>query len=378
MQKTELVLKDIPISFKKWYLKAFKEAHENRTIDVFAEYDRKLNIAENKNLFLGKFNALLNSDYKLELQAKQTQKAEEKFKIEQLNKIKEEEKKLIKEWKKSDFEEINIKSFDVPKHFLKMLCRGFCNSVVLVGEGGIGKSYLTINILKEEKQDFEYLNTHTSPLELYKWIYYNKDKVLIFDDVKGLLDNEKSVSILKACLWETDGKRMVTMNTTDRYLQDVPKIFEFKGKMIILANKLNLNDEHLNALITRTNYFELNFSYKEKLRIMSEIMKKPYKNTQLTDRQKALDLLIKNTDITTQDLNFRTLIKTFDYLLYDEKKAENLLISTLKIDENLKLVKELMESAKSVNEQIAEFILKTGKSRITYFRYKEQIKKLMR
>ena len=161
-------------------------------------------------------------------------------------------------------------------------------------------------------------------------------------------------------------------------MDNVPKVFEFKGGIIILANRLNETDEHLQALITRCNFYELNFSYKEKLKIMSEIAKKPYKNTNSIDRGKALKILVDNTDITTEHLNFRTLIKTFDFLIYDSKNAEKLLKATIKVDEGLKLVKNLMESNKGINEQIAEYVLKTGKSRATFYRIKDRIKELMK
>src|SRR3990167_6264181 len=257
---------------------------EQDTID-WTSYSRDISM---KDWLKNEYGIVLKDLKKLKGNA---EAQEEKFKIEQLNKMKDEENKLINEWKKTDFHEIDIKSFIIPQHYIKMVCRNFSKGCVLIGEGGLGKSFMTTNTLIEEKKDFVYLNTHTSPLELYKFIYHNREAIIVFDDVKGLLDNEKSISILKACLWETDGKRIVTMNTMDRLMDNVPKVFEFKGGIIILANRLNETDEHLQALITRCNFYELKFSYKEKLKIMSEITKKPYKQTNETDRNKALDML---------------------------------------------------------------------------------------
>ena len=367
--------KGISNKFLNWFYKAFKENAD--TLDLNAEYDLDLSLEENKKLFAEKFSSLFCAEYKEEINLKNAKEVEQAQKELMISEIKKEEQKLIENWKKSDYQDIDIKSFDTPRHFIRMLCKGITNSVILVSEGGLGKSYLTINEIKKEKKDFVYQNTYSSPLELYKLLYWNRDKIIIFDDVKGLFE-EKAIAILKACLWETDGKRIATMNTIDRVMEDVPKIFEFKGQIIILANKINLNDVHISALVSRSNYFELNFTYKEKLRIMGEITKKPYKKTDIQLRKKALDLIIKNTDITTEDLNFRTLIKTYDLLLYDEKKAENLLKATIKIDEEVKLVMDLMKSNNSVNEQIAEFRLKTGKSLATYHRLKHRIKEMLK
>jgi hypothetical protein len=64
-------------------------------------------------------------------------------------------------------------------------------------------------------------------------------------------------------------------------------------------------------------------------------------------------------------------------LLYDKNKAEELLKSTLKVNEELKLVMELIQSNKSIPEQIEEFKLKTGGSRAKFYRLKQKIKKLL-
>ena len=374
MSEQIVVEKDITPTFKKWLIKAFGENIDK--VDFESEYDKTLNFDENKNHFTEKFSREFCDEYKEYILLKDEKAKEQAQKEIMQNQVKKQEKELINEWRKSDYQDIDIKSFDIPKHYIQMVCRGICNSCILIGSGGTGKTFMTINILKKEKCNFVYQNTYTTSLELYKYLYDNKDKVIILDDVEGL-DNPKSLAILKSALWETDGKRIITMNTADRVLQEIPKIFEFKGKIIMLSNRLNEKDEHTQALITRSNYYELNFSYKEKLRIMKEITKKEYKNTNLELREKALNLVVKNTDIYTNELNFRTLIKTYDLLLYDKNRAEKLLKATLKINTDIKLITELMKNDKSINEQIEEFRLKTGKSRATYFRLKERVKELL-
>jgi hypothetical protein len=368
--------KEIPVNFKKWCKKAFGEHLDQ--IDVLSHYDRELNYTENKQAFIDNFSSMFCKEYVEEMKLKDVKEQAKAQQEQMLNEIKKEERKLVEEWKKTDYEDINIRSFDTPKHFIQMVCRGICNSCVLVGGGGTGKTFLSTNTMKKEKVDFVYQNTYTTPLELYKYLYENRDKIIVLDDIDGLWNNEKCLAILKSALWETDGKRILTMNTSDKVLQNTPKIFEFKGRIIILSNKINKDDEHISALLSRSNYFELNFTYKEKLRIMKEITKKPYKKTEKTLRDKALDMIIKNTDISTEDLNFRTLIKTYDLLIYNRDKAENLLKSTLQVNQDIKLVMDLLKSNKGVNEQIAEFTLKTGKSRATYFRIKDKIKEMMK
>ncbi len=370
--------KDVPTNFKSWCKKAFGNNLDQ--IDVLAQYDKTLNYSENKEAFTDNFSSMFCEEYKDELKLKDAKEQDKAQKEMMLNEIKKQEKDLVESWKKTDYAEIDIKSFDVPKHFITMVCKGISNSAVLVGGGGTGKTYMCVNVIKKEKADFEYQNTYTTPLELYKLLYANrqKGKITCLDDIDGIWGDEKCLAILKAGLWETDGKRVITMNTSDKVLQEIPKIFEFEGSIIILSNKINIKDEHISALISRSNYYELNFTYKEKLRIMQEIIKKPYKKTTLATRQKALELVEKNTDICTRELNFRTLVRTFDLLIYDKSKAEHLLKSTLKIDTDIKLVKDLMGSNKGIEEQVSEYSLKTGKSRATFYRTKEKIKEMLK
>ena len=118
---------------------------------------------------------------------------------------------------------------------------------------------MAINTIKKEKRDFVYLNTYTTPLALYKYLYDNKDKLIVLDDVMGLFNNEKTLALLKSALWEVDGKRLITMNTTSRLLEGYPLIFEFKGQVIFLSNRIKEN-EHITALLSRTEKYIIDFT----------------------------------------------------------------------------------------------------------------------
>ena len=407
-------LKDIPAEFKRWFIKTFKD--NARKIDVLHEYDRDISVAENITQFEDKFEVLVADDEKLREQVANVKGQIAKSKHETEQKLKEQEREIIDRWKKSDYQKIYIKSFDVPKAMIKRVCdpSALLKGVTLVGETSLGKTILAINTIKEEsKADIcELENTYTSPLELYKLLYryqseYEKKQkveggfkvfgkiiakpffIVVFDDVEGLLTDRKSNAVLKSALWETNGQRIIKMNTIDRVLGDVPKAFEFTGHIIILANRLNLNDVNINAVKERTHYFELKFKYSEKLKVMSEIVKTEYPSTTLELRQKALDILVRNSDLSTQDFNFRTLIRAYDYMAYGEKEAEHLVKATLKSDERLTFILNLIDKsrkvdkeveemrAKPVEEQSNEFALRFDSSRMTFFRLKKKLLGMM-
>ena len=191
----------------------------------------------------------------------------------------------------------------------------------------------------------------------------------------NVMNDEKIINILKGALRENNGKRIVEMHTIERILQETPKRFNFTGHIIIIANKINLKSENVLAIKDRTHYEELDFSYKEMLKIMSNIIKTDFPNTTFDLRKKALELIKETTDITTNELNFSTLIRAFDYLNYNPKQAKELLISTLNIDEENKFVYELMKSNEDIETQVIKYKLETAKSRSSFYRIKQQINK---
>src|SRR3990167_2270080 len=84
---------------------------------------------------------------------KEKKKKGKRSKSETEKKLREQEKDIIEKWKKADFQKIEIKSFDVPKALIKLVCnqKALLKGVTLVCETSLGKTILTINTIKEEK-----------------------------------------------------------------------------------------------------------------------------------------------------------------------------------------------------------------------------------
>ena len=372
--------KEIPIKVKNFLKEAFGDNLD--LIDFKAEIDSSLNSDEIIGHFAQKFSTLFCEEYKEKLKLKDAKEKAIAQKEIQLSEIKKEEKKLIEDWKKTDYKDIDIKSFDIVKNYIQLICRNNShygiNGILITGETGLGKSYCVINTLKQEKVDFCYLNTWTTALELYKYLFNNNSKIIVFDDVVQLLDNPKNIGILQSALWEVNGKRIITNNTTDKVLEGCPKIFEFTGKIIIISNELKETNEHIKSVKERCLPLELNFTFNEKLKIMKEISKKPYKDTTQQLRDNALNMLISCVDVSTENLNFRSLIRAYECLIFDKSKAKDMLNHTLKINEEWQFVFNLMNSNKSIDEQISEYNLKFNKSRASFFRTKKEIKERLK
>jgi len=352
---------------EKWIKKLENAGIDYQTID-FGSYAGDI-----------KFSAYLQNEYGIALtdlkaQANYCKAQFEKTKSEEIQFAREQEIKLIDEWKSQKIEEVEIKEFNIAKHLILCTARGFNNATILTGEGGIGKSFLTIATILKETKDFEYKCGFVTPLSLYMWLYKHQDKLCIIDDTEGIFTDDKSISILKGSLWDINGKRIVQYDTTSDKAGGVPPQFEFSGRLIILCNKVpNENDISVSAMLSRTIHYKVEFSYAQKLKVMIDILNNKSDLTQ-EQKKKAINILKENTSLATNNFNIRTMEKLCSYIKYNEKLAKKLFEATNITDEEKELIMKMMEKGMIVSEQIKEFVNKTGKSRRQYFYIKKGLR----
>jgi hypothetical protein len=159
---------------------------------------------------------------------------------------------------------------------------------------------------------------------------------------------------------------------------DAPNFFEFTGRLIILCNKIpNLNDLHTRAVLSKTIYYEVNFTYNQKIKIITQILNSK-KDLTAEVKKKILKIITENTNVATENLNIRTLEKLVAYIKYDTKIAESLFKQTTQKDTTKEIVWELMNKGLSAKEQISEFITLTGKGRTLFFEIKKELKNQMK
>ena len=262
------------------------------------------------------------------------------------------------------------------KQYVSAVAKKHTNNLIVTGVGGIGKSYQITKTIKElglkENDDYVSINGYMTPLKLYEIVYENQDKLIIFDDIEGILSNKISIAILKGLLWDTgNNKRMVTYNSTTSQLQ-YPSMFEFTGQVIIISNKIDkANDVHTKALLSRAIHYNLEFALddiKEILKQISTVM--PYKNINLETRLQITTYITDNSDNTTKDLNIRGLIKAFDIYLYANSEHidwQPLVLELFNKDENLIAIKEILNEYSKRKDQIKAYIELTGQSRRQFY-----------
>lgn len=279
-------------------------------------------------------------------------------------------------WKKEDSNYEILKEFYVPSELLNcLLATSDYEGMILSGEGGIGKTILTISTIKKtlKADEWNYQNGYTTPLSLYEFLYNNRNKkVIILDDIEGVFNNKISLAILKGCLWASDGQRICQYaSKSDK--ANVPEKFIMKSKVIILCNYIpKIDDSSTRALISRTIYHKLNFTFDEKMNICKDFV---YKNKTISDNQKknVMDILEKGVSEATRDFNFRTLSRLIAFVKYDKDKASDLFKQTTEVDELKQIYLEVIKKHSEVKHQIPLFIEMSGRSRRTYFRVKKEI-----
>ena len=261
------------------------------------------------------------------------------------------------------------------RELVKIVVKGYSNSLILLSEGGLGKSYTVLQTLKEEGlkdgEEFVYITTFSTPLELYHILYENKDKLVVLDDTEGILTDRKSISILKSALWSANGRRVLNYHSTTGKLQ-APESFEFTGKIIFCINEIG-HDKIIQSLVSRCLFYRLKFSYQEKLKMMEDIAKSEGIATEVMEFIKIY------TTPATRNLNFRTLFHIWNAYRYDSDNGKDgrwkeLAKALLETNEELGFVLGLIESARPVNQQVKEFITTRHMSRRTFFRYKQMLR----
>lgn len=202
--------------------------------------------------------------------------------------------------------------FDINQRFtfldklVKMVIDGLTPSLIITGEGGLGKSHAVLSAIKERHLfsfEHEIIKGYSTARGLYNTLYDNNGKVIVFDDCDSVLEDKVAVNILKSALDSYDSRKIswsTKMNRNDEY----PQQFEFTGRIIFISNKCknSIND----AIISRSLTVDLTMTPEEKIQRMGFIIENILPDFPLVVKCDALDYLDeKKYEV---QLNLRSLI----------------------------------------------------------------------
>lgn len=175
--------------------------------------------------------------------------------------------------------------FDFVSQLVTMVATKQTPSCVIVGEGGLGKSYTVIDALKKaglkdisdwdvgvsvpNMKAFRVIKGYSTAKGLYRVLFENQNNILVFDDLDIILRDAEALNLLKGALDSFD-KRTISWNTSVDN-DGLPRSFEFKGGIVFISNmKAEKVDQ---AIRSRSMFVDLTMTLDEKIDRMKEIMK---------------------------------------------------------------------------------------------------------
>lgn len=353
-------------------------ASRNFAADLFdfnAELDKSLTFNESWQNIHNKVKLLLGKS--LKEQADNAAAAQEMQQAQQRKQIEEQEKNTLEELQKIPALPIaEFKTFSEWRSYIIALKNSPDIHFLLgLGEKGLGKSFTTINTIKNLDFEYVYRNSKITPLMLYKFLFDNREgKLIIFDDNLNMLHNEVSLGMLLAALWSSEGRRVIRYESTSKLFTDlaIPNKFFFDSKVILLTNDINLKNKELSALQDRGFNYEFNFSYGEKVAVMREIIKIP-NFLEYEKKKEILTYIEQKSNPAIDNFSFRLLLKAYSLYEYCSGTWKNLLDNLLKIDEAMNFVYCSIKNKDDVKTSINNFMLQGLGSRPTFFRLKKKL-----
>jgi len=181
-------------------------------------------------------------------------------------------------------------------------------SCVILGDGGLGKTYTVKQQLAKagfkEGIDFEFFSGTATAAGLYRLLYENNGKLIVFDDCDAVLKDPTAVNVLKAALDSFEVRKVSWISSLR--VDGLPQSFEFTGRVIFISN---LDMSRIpEPIVSRSISIDLTMNAEEKLGRMEALLPTLETNVALVEKEEVLALL-KEHRAEIKNLNLRTLLK---------------------------------------------------------------------
>ena len=223
-------------------------------------------------------------------------------------------------------------SFSINERFgfvsdmVTMLSQGHQASVIVSGPGGLGKSFTVMNALRKSglqdvtlldevevgsaintAKTFRVIKGYSTPKGLYRILYENRNSVIVFDDCDSVLKDPVSLNLLKGAL-DSYSRRVISWRA-DFKDEDLPNVFEFKGRVVFISNLPSHAMDQ--AVITRSMTVDLTMTNAQKVERMHHLLEFADDFLPEFDMQHKVDavLLIEKLADRIKELSLRTLIQ---------------------------------------------------------------------
>lgn len=235
--------------------------------------------------------------------------------------------------------------FNFLEGFVKMVAKRTSPSLVVTGEGGLGKTFTVHAALKqqnlinaasvthmientevpgqkievcaigtdssmteaESKKYYTVIKGYSTAKGLYKLLYENRNRIVIFDDCDSILRDPVALNILKGALDSYD-KRVISWSSAGFIDDGLPNSFEFKGGVIFISNMPIYKVDQ--AIRSRSICVDLSMNVDQKLERMAEIIKAEsfLPELDMDIKEESLSFISELKNVASE-ISFRTLIQ---------------------------------------------------------------------
>jgi len=206
--------------------------------------------------------------------------------------------------------------------------KGYATGLYLHGEGGLGKSFLVEEILRQQRIDYKPFNSRMSGRGLFDQLGLYPGAVHVLDDMETLFKDKGAQGVLRSALWaqRQPGKpgpleRPVTWTTFGQQLS-----FIFTGGIIVIANRPIDDVPELRAIKTRIACLHLEATVPEIRALMRQVAARGYDHGGLQLESAAClevcEFVITQAAALRRSLDMRMLINALaDRVQWEEADA---------------------------------------------------------
>lgn len=268
-------------------------------------------------------------------------------------------------------------------HHVRMVARRLSHALFVFGAaGGLGKSRTILRTLDDENITPVLVNSHITPLALFGLLYQHRgEEVIFFDDVDSMFSSMAHLGLLRSALWGSP--RIVTYGSS-QMPSDLPPSFEFTSRCVFAANVIPKRNDAFLAVLSRCDVFELSATNEEVVDLMRAVAVKGFNGVSPEECTTVIDFIAEHAD--DRQLSMRLLgpsLRKFGYARAEGLDWRPLVISQLqtigrkqpaakRVDakcQDMRLLREaLRQHPESVNDQMAFWCGKNGKSRASFYR----------
>jgi len=222
-----------------------------------------------------------------------------------------------------------LEAFSMMEELTKCVVRKFANGLMVIGAGGIGKSYTVVDVLRAEQvqegRDYIRIPGYSTPVGLYNTLYENNGKLVIFDDCDSIFRDLIGLNILKSVL-DTMPDRLVTWKTSSTKV--ITSEFSFTGRIIFLSN-MDPNaskDPNFRALMTRVLTLVIASSREEIYQRMTQIMPSVGQELNPSQQHEVLNFMRGHLN-QFRDFSLRLLVNVVSLRRYSEANWHKLALA---------------------------------------------------